>query len=42
MSDVHHEDNRGPGGQPGEHVGCGAGSESCLGALATECSGEVG
>ena len=37
-----HEDDRGPCGEPGEHVGGGAGSEGGLRALPTEGSGKVG
>ncbi len=37
-----HEDDGRPGGEPGEHIGGGAGSEGGLRALATEGAGEVG
>ena len=37
-----HEDDGGVGGQLGEEVGCAAGAEGGLGALAAEGSGEVG
>ena len=36
-----HEDDRGPGGEPGEDVGRGARAESGLGALTTEGTSEV-
>ena len=31
-----------PGGEPGEHVGCGAGAEGGLRTLAAEGAGQVG
>ncbi len=37
-----HEDDRRPGGEPGEHVGCGARAEGGLRTLAAEGAGEVG
>ena len=36
-----HEDDRRPGGEPGQHVSCSAGSEGSLRALATEGASEV-
>jgi hypothetical protein len=36
-----HEDDRRPGGQPGKHVGRGAGAESGLRSLAAEGAGQV-
>ena len=37
-----HEDDRGPGGELGEKVGCAAGTEGCLRTLTAEGSGKVG
>ena len=37
-----HEDDGSPGGEPGEHVGCAAGTESGLRSLAAEGAGEIG
>ncbi len=37
-----HEDDRGPGGELGEEIGCSARSEGGLRSLAAEGSGEVG
>ena len=37
-----HEEDGGPGGELGEEVGGAAGAEGGLGALTTECSGEIG
>ena len=36
-----HEDDRRPGGEPGEHVGRGAGAEGRLGTLSAESAGKV-
>ncbi len=37
-----HKDHSGPCGEAGEHVGCGAGTEGCLRALAAESACEIG
>ncbi len=37
-----HKDDRRPGGEPGEHIGRGAGAEGGLRSLAAECACEVG
>ena len=42
LMEVHMKDNGRPCGEPGEHVGGGAGSKGGLRALAAEGAGEVG
>ena len=37
-----HEDDCRPGGEPGEHIGCGARTEGGLRALAAKCACQVG
>jgi hypothetical protein len=37
-----HEDDRRPGGEPGEHVGCSAWAEGSLRALAAKSASEIG